>query len=315
VRVSVAVTNHNYGRYVGAAIESVLAQTRPADQIVVVDDGSTDDSLSVIGRYTASVTLVATPNRGVVAATNEALAHCDGEVVAMLDADDLLLPERLESLLAAYESEADVQWVFNGVQRIDRSSQRPLPTPRIGHFRTGRYDVRGEIARGFVSLGTPPSSGLSFRRSLIAEVLPIPEGIGNQDTFLALSAMARAAGYVVKGPLTLYGIHESNRFSTTTGSARERYMANHYVSMATGYDALGVDLHALADSFAARALTGSRMGLRLAPAQRDRLRAHLRTLGTARKARVAGFVLKRAFFQSRRRLLAPFERSQRSPGA
>ena len=281
------MTNYNYGRYVGEAVESVLGQSRPADQIVLVDDGSTDDSRSVIEAYDSRITIVTTENRGVVAATNEALARCEGEIVALLDADDLLEPGRLASLAAVYEADPDVQWVFNGLQRIDRSSMEPLAMPGRIHFQPGRYDVRLEMARGLLPLGTPPSSALSFRLSLIRTLLPIPNGIEAQDAFLALLAMARSVGYLLDEPLTLYGIHGDNRGATMAGTERDRYLANHYVSMATGFDALGPDLYPLADNFVVRALSRSSMGLFLSSEQKQRLISHFKTLGTKRQARIA----------------------------
>jgi len=302
MRISVAITNYNYGRFVGGAVESVLGQTRPADQIVLVDDGSSDDSLSVIQSYSSRVTVVSTENRGVVAATNKALACCNGEIVAMLDADDLLDSERLASIEAVYEANPDVCWVFNGLQRIDRTTMQSLAMPRRADFQSDRYDVRREMAKGSTPLGAPPSSALSFRLSLVKSFLPIPDGVENQDTFLALLAMARSVGYLINDPLTLQGMHGDNRFSATGGRGRDRYLANHYVSVATGYNALGADLYALADNFAARALSRSWMGLLLSAKQKHRLIAHLKALGGERRARIAKFLATRSFYSTKRRL-------------
>jgi hypothetical protein len=162
------------------------------------------------------------------------------------------------------------------------------------------------MARGLTPLATPPSSALSFRLPLITELLPIPDGIGNQDGFLAQLAAARAVGYLLEDPLTLYGIHNHNRFFGKRGRARDRYLANHYVSMATGCSALGADLHALADTFAARALLRSRMGLLLSSEQRRRLAGHLGRLGGERRIRLAKVLAKvlahRAAYGAKRRL-------------
>jgi GT2 family glycosyltransferase len=83
---------------IAEAIESVLEQTKPPSEIVVVDDGSTDGLESTLGPYRRHVRLVRTPHRGVAAARNTALAATQAEFVAMLDSDDVYLPERLEAL-------------------------------------------------------------------------------------------------------------------------------------------------------------------------------------------------------------------------
>jgi glycosyltransferase involved in cell wall biosynthesis len=90
IRVSVAITNHNYGQYVGGAIASVLQQTHPPFEIIVVDDGSTDSSRTVLQNLSSDVEVMFTENRGVSAATTTAVQACSGDVVALLDADDLI---------------------------------------------------------------------------------------------------------------------------------------------------------------------------------------------------------------------------------
>ena len=93
--VTVVVPCYNQARFLGEAVESVLAQTYPRHEIVVVDDGSTDDTSEVAGRY-EEVRLVRQENRGLSAARNRGLAEGKGEYVVFLDADDRLLEEALE---------------------------------------------------------------------------------------------------------------------------------------------------------------------------------------------------------------------------
>jgi glycosyltransferase involved in cell wall biosynthesis len=94
-RISVIITAYDSAAFIGEAIESVLAQTRPADEIVAVDDGSTDDTARVIQSYAArGVRYVYQPNQGPGAARNRGLRETSGEWVAFLDGDDLWLPEK-----------------------------------------------------------------------------------------------------------------------------------------------------------------------------------------------------------------------------
>jgi len=99
--VSVVIPTYNRLRTVGRAIDSVLGQTRPPEQIVVVDDGSEDGtSVALRQRYGDAIVLLTQPNRGVAAARNAGIAAATGELIAFLDSDDYWLPGKLESQLA-----------------------------------------------------------------------------------------------------------------------------------------------------------------------------------------------------------------------
>jgi glycosyltransferase involved in cell wall biosynthesis len=112
-RVSVIIPCFNLGQYLDEAVESVLAQTYPDFEIVVVDDGSTDERTKVLlDDYRRPATkVVRSENRGLPAAKNLGLAHSSGAYVSMLDADDRLAPGFLEKSVAALDGSADVSFV------------------------------------------------------------------------------------------------------------------------------------------------------------------------------------------------------------
>ena len=91
--VSVVIINHNYGQFLGTCLDSVLAQTHAALEVVVVDDGSTDGSADVLKSYGERITIVQQANLGHVRAFNAGYAASRGDVVLFVDADDILYPD------------------------------------------------------------------------------------------------------------------------------------------------------------------------------------------------------------------------------
>src|SRR5690606_3615953 len=90
--VSIVIPNYNYGRFIAEAIESVLNQTYPNIELIVVDDGSSDDSLEAIRQYEKKLILISQKNSGVVVARNNGAAKSRGEYISFLDADDVIEP-------------------------------------------------------------------------------------------------------------------------------------------------------------------------------------------------------------------------------
>lgn len=116
-RVSVVVPVYNGERYLGEAIESVLAQTHPADEIVAVDDGSTDGSIGILKRY-AGVRIVREPHAGAAQARNRGVEEASFELIAFLDADDLWHGERLEREMQALGEAPELGFVVSAQENF-----------------------------------------------------------------------------------------------------------------------------------------------------------------------------------------------------
>lgn len=106
--VSVVIPAYNAADSVGAAISSALSQTHTPLEILVVDDGSSDDTAAVVGAYSAPVSLLVRQNGGVSAARNTAIEQARGDFIALLDADDQLLPRHIEQCLVTWRQQAAV---------------------------------------------------------------------------------------------------------------------------------------------------------------------------------------------------------------
>lgn len=116
--VGVVITTYNHAHFLREALESVRAQTRASDAVVVVDDGSTDDAASVVAPF-ADVRLIRQENRGLAAARNAGLAALNTTYVVFLDADDRLQPRAIEAGLACFARVPESGFVYGGHRYID----------------------------------------------------------------------------------------------------------------------------------------------------------------------------------------------------
>lgn len=139
--VSVIIPFFNAENYLGAAIESVLHQTLPPFEVLVVDDGSIDGSAAVAASFGHAVNYVAQPHGGTALARNHGIALARGELITFLDADDLWAPEKLALQLRALQEEPELALVFGQIQEffspdIDeatRHTTRINPEPKSGY--------------------------------------------------------------------------------------------------------------------------------------------------------------------------------------
>ena len=125
-RVSVVTPCFNGARHLRDAIDGALAQTHPDVELVVADDGSTDESVALASSYGPRLRLVRQPNAGPSAARNLALRHATGEFVALLDADDRFHPTKLARQVACLRARDDVGAVYCGWRLVDAQGA-PLP--------------------------------------------------------------------------------------------------------------------------------------------------------------------------------------------
>jgi glycosyltransferase involved in cell wall biosynthesis len=116
VKVSVVIPAYNGDRYLGAAIDSVLGQTYQDYEIIVVDDGSTDNTAQVAKQYGKAVRYLSQTNQGVAASRNLGLAAAMGDYIAFLDQDDLFLPDKLSSQVALLDRDDKLGMVNSGWQ-------------------------------------------------------------------------------------------------------------------------------------------------------------------------------------------------------
>jgi GT2 family glycosyltransferase len=121
--VSVIIPTYNYGRFLREAIDSALAQTHRPIEVIVVDDGSTDDTPQVLAAYGDRIRVIRQNNLGVGAARNTGIATARGEYLAFLDSDDIWKPQAIEHQIARFIDDPDLGLVHCGAEAFDREGK------------------------------------------------------------------------------------------------------------------------------------------------------------------------------------------------
>lgn len=208
LRISVIIANFNYERYVARAIESALQLDWPAVEVIVVDDGSTDNSIVEIERFADRVTVIQQENAGQRAANNAGFAASTGDLIVFLDADDVLEPAFGRAVAMAWRpgvSKIQVQ-----MRRVDED-ERPLGSlvPALEKAPTPQAIRRWTLDT--TEYPTPPGSGNAYSRSFLRLFFPIgPEHDAFTDsTCLALAPLLGDVVTVLE-PLVRYRMHGTN---------------------------------------------------------------------------------------------------------
>jgi glycosyltransferase involved in cell wall biosynthesis len=176
VSVDVVINNYNYARFLGAAVESALAQTHRRVNVIVVDDGSTDESRQLLARYDGKVELVLKENGGQASALNAGFLRCRAEVVIFLDADDRLRPGTAALVASTFARNPDVVKVQYRMQVIDDAGRTTGAVKPPAHVPLPQGDFsHAELVFPF-DLPWLPTSGNAFRSDALRRIMPIPEG-------------------------------------------------------------------------------------------------------------------------------------------
>jgi glycosyltransferase involved in cell wall biosynthesis len=212
--VSIIIPSYNQGHFLAEAIESVLSQSYPHVEIIMVDDGSTDDSFLVASGY-QGVRCIKQENQGISGARNRGAQESSGAYLIFLDADDLLLPNSLELGLRHFKDRPEVALVAGHCQHIspDRS---PLPTPPQRLVEEDHYI---ELLRD--NYIWPPASVI-FRRSQFESVGGFNRSLsGSADHDIYLRIAAKFPIHFHNDVVALYRQHETNMSSNCFLMLRE----------------------------------------------------------------------------------------------
>lgn len=248
--ISVLVPSYNHAAYVGAALLSIQAQTFADLEVVIVDDASTDGSPTVIAQIVESIEwrqrfpkrtkfIAWEKNQGAHAAINFAACRASGELLAILNSDDLYFPDRLRALAEIVDSGSE--FVFSRSVFIEKKGKRIGELdPRVRHLWEAQNRIRYY-----------PTVGLAFLRSNVALTtgnLIVTHGLFDElggmfglrychDWDFCLRAALRTEPGFCDVPLYAYRIHGANTYHSLdglseieTGTVRRRFLAQHWAA-------------------------------------------------------------------------------------
>lgn len=216
MKISVVIPTYNCARYLAGAIESVLSQTYPAGEILVVDDGSTDDTEAVMAAYLPHVHYISQANAGPSAARNHGIREASGEVVGFLDADDTWHPHTLSRVVQCFDANPSVALVTADKEVIDC----------VGAVKDASWWSRHGLAETLYGFGCRPipqafalllqtnfvNTSLAFvRRSALERSGLFDETIRfGEDWELWLRIVARDSVACIPEVLGQYRVHDAN---------------------------------------------------------------------------------------------------------
>ena len=248
LRVSVVVPSHNHAAYVEAAIASALAQTRPAHDIVVIDDGSSDSSVERIRAMAdrePRIRFVAREGRGAAATINEAVRMSDGEFVNVLNTDDRFMPDRLHAMVDGVAG-TGASWGYSRCAFVDREGMPLAPgasaqadRQRNAIDRAGTFDT---IGFGFLAGNPATSSGaMFFSRALFEQLDGFRDLRFVHDWAFCLGATLLDEPAFVARDLYEYRLHGANTIfaGSEDPDVETREMLTAFHRRAQGHDGSG----------------------------------------------------------------------------
>lgn len=211
--VSIVVNNFNYGRFLARAVESALTQTYENVEVIVVDDGSTDDSRSILQSFKDRARILLKENSGQAGAFNVGIQAARGVYTLLLDSDDYLLPEAVATCVEKFP--LGYSRVYYRLQTVDSSGAVLNAGGDVGHFREFEGDVFKAIERGEPPFFSVPTSGNFFATDKLKAVLPIPEDEYRicADSFLLVKSSLAGGVKSIDQVLGAYRVHTGNNFA------------------------------------------------------------------------------------------------------
>jgi glycosyltransferase involved in cell wall biosynthesis len=232
LRVSLALATHDGGRFLANLLESITEQTRPPAELVAYDDASSDNSVDILERFASSAPFAAriirgTSREGSTRAFERALGACTGDLIALCDQDDIWRRDKIERVVAAFERDPELGFVFSDAtvideegRSLDRSLWRTLGAQPPACGRDLDFFLRSLVRP------TVPGCTAVFSARSLDSALPFPPGLGRgprtmqHDAWLVAIAGATSVAGVLADPLVAYRVHGDQQIGLRGAAAR-----------------------------------------------------------------------------------------------
>lgn len=210
--VSVIIPTYNNGRFISFALESLFRQTYPEEntEIIVVDDGSTDNTPEVLEEFREKIIYVRQENNGIASARNTGMSTAKGEIITFLDSDDMWNEDRLQRIVEKFYEKQDAGMVYHPIELIDSKGN----TIHKNFYKTFGYNeclsgrVTKEIFSGQIFCG---GSSFAFKREIIDKLYPVPKDIKRGvDYYMTSVAACYATVEYIPDILGKYRLHGTN---------------------------------------------------------------------------------------------------------
>jgi len=210
--VSIIINNFNYGRYVRQAIESAIAQTYGNLELIIVDDGSLDDSRDVIADYEDRATVIYKANGGQASAFNAGISAANGRFALILDSDDYLFPSAIATCVREYRP--DYSRVFFRLRYVDECGRAIISDELVPLFNSVDGDLLSSGLVDTLGFWGPQTSGNFFDLGVLKSVIPVPEQEYRicADAYILAKTSTRGPVKSVDEELGAYRVHSENHF-------------------------------------------------------------------------------------------------------
>lgn len=210
---SVCIATFNGESYLSEQLASILPQLAPEDEVIVSDDGSTDQTVAVIKSFQAQdarIRLVKGPQQGLIKNFEHALSLAQGELIFLADQDDVWKAEKVAVITQYFVSHPSILAVVSDLVITDKNL-KPIQSSYFEYRRAKEGMLHNIIRSHYIG------AGMAFRKQLLKIALPLPDNIPMHDMWIGVSAGRRIK--FIRQPLTLYRRHDLNasEIKTTSG--------------------------------------------------------------------------------------------------
>jgi glycosyltransferase involved in cell wall biosynthesis len=224
MKMSVAMCTYNGAKFLPAQLESILAQSRPPDEIVICDDGSTDQTTTLLNQFASALSAakihINKQNLGTIKNFEQAIGLCSGDAIALSDQDDVWRNDKLQLIEHAFQQNPTAGLVFSDAEIVD-DSLKPLNRRmwnEVGFDAHKRKLVAtGRALEVLITGWTVTGATMAFRSNFTKLSLPFPTDIAMiHDGWIALTIAAAAKVLMIDEPLIQYRQHERQQIGAPT---------------------------------------------------------------------------------------------------